>query len=253
MIATLIDSYNTEREEFQLTNGYQPCDSLFYLKKGSFSCEINGEERIVEAGDIALFDRRTLMKRHVIEPISFYYIKYSMLQEGTLDIRSHVSKNPSARAVEDLLQIERFSATRTNLATQLRSHYLNDLLLVLFDAPISADEKTAELILPTVLDAPIAFLRANMSKKVNLNEVAQACNLSVSSLESKFRALTGQSLYGYLIRLRMEEGMRLLSETSYSVTQIAERCGYENLFYFCNAFKKYTQMTPSEYRKNNLI
>ena len=32
MIATLADSYLTTREEFELTSGYQPIDSLFYLK-----------------------------------------------------------------------------------------------------------------------------------------------------------------------------------------------------------------------------
>ena len=200
-----------------------------------------------------MFDSHTPMQRHVMEPISFLYIKYSTLQEGTFRIESRVFKSPSERVREDLAQIERFSAARNSLGMQIRTHYLNDLLLALFGfsvTPVQTDEHNG---LPTVLNKPIAFLRENLSQKVTLDQIADACNMSVSSMESKFRAITGKSVYGYMIQLRMEEAMRLLCETSYSITQIAERCGYENLFYFCNAFKKHTKMTPSEYRKSNVI
>ena len=61
------------------------------------------------------------------------------------------------------------------------------------------------------------------------------------------------SPYRYFIKLCMEEAQRLLAKTSYTVTEIAMRCGYEKLFYFCNAFKKHSGMTPTEYRKMNLI
>ena len=85
MIASIIDSYVTQRDEFQLLSGYQPFDSLFYVIRGSFSCDFGSGEEIIGAGDIAIFNSRSPMKRHVIEPLSFLYIKFSQKERA----RSH--------------------------------------------------------------------------------------------------------------------------------------------------------------------
>ena len=37
--------------------------------------------------------------------------------------------------------------------------------------------------------------------------------------------------------------------TSYSVAEIARRCGFENTYYFSNTFKKHQGCAPSAYRK----
>jgi AraC-like DNA-binding protein len=47
----------------------------------------------------------------------------------------------------------------------------------------------------------------------------------------------------------MERAKSLLAETSLPISEISVRCGYENLFYFCNAFKKNEGMTPTEFRR----
>lgn len=101
--------------------------------------------------------------------------------------------------------------------------------------------------------APIAYMKRHLKKGLTLQEHARAHNSSVSSLESKFKSVYGVSLYQYYINLRMEEAKRLLAKTSYTVTEIAMRCGYENLFYFCNVFKKQVGMTPTEYRRLHLV
>jgi hypothetical protein len=72
----VISAYVTQRNEFQVTNGYQPTNSLFYLLEGSFSCAWNEKEELVRAGDVVLFDTETPMRRRVLEPVRFVYIKY---------------------------------------------------------------------------------------------------------------------------------------------------------------------------------
>jgi len=49
----------------------------------------------------------------------------------------------------------------------------------------------------------------------------------------------------------MEEAKRLLY-TDAAVSDIAIRVGIDNYFYFSTVFKKYTGMTPMDYRKENL-
>ncbi|MBE6554338.1 MAG: helix-turn-helix transcriptional regulator [Ruminococcaceae bacterium] len=254
MIANMITAYITERTEFQLTSGYQPIDSLFYLQKGAFSTIINGTEHVVRAGNIAIFNSETPMIRHVLEPITFLYIKYSIQKKTLFEIPTQIFYEISSRALADIQEILKLCDTHAPFTLDLQTHYFNDLLLSLM--PYSQADACASrplLELPSALESPIAYLREHFAEKLSLDEVARQSGMSVSSLEAKFKAMLGISPYQYLILLRLEYATKLLTETAYSVTEIASRCGYEYLFYFCNAFKKQFGMTPSQYRSKNQI
>ncbi len=254
MLVNVIAAYVTEREEFQLNEGYQPTNSLFYLLDGEFWLEIEKKELVARAGDVVVFDSETPMRRRVLKPLRFLYIKYAIKNDVAFGLSSGAYSNLSERAVEDLRQILSLSKSPTPFTLRLQSHYLSDLLLTLL--PHERGEEGASRAgnaVPSALDRPIAYLREHLGEKLSLDELARASGMSVSSMEGKFRAITGASAYRYLIRLRMERAMQLLTETAYSVTEIATRCGYDNLFYFCNAFKKEIGMTPSQYREQNRI
>ena len=141
MIASIIDSYVTERDEFQLLSGYQPFDSLFCVIRGSFSCDFGSGEEIVGAGDIAIFNSRTPMKRHVIEPLSFLYIKFSQKHEGEFPLSSRAVKELDERERYDISRLLLLSGDRTKMSLALREHYLNDLLICIIGEPSEAVEK----------------------------------------------------------------------------------------------------------------
>ncbi|MGV2685834.1 helix-turn-helix domain-containing protein, partial [Clostridium perfringens] len=50
--------------------------------------------------------------------------------------------------------------------------------------------------------------------------------------------------------IRMKEAKRLLTETDYSVQEIAERVGYAHAISFTRVFKRTAGVTPGEYRNN---
>lgn len=54
----------------------------------------------------------------------------------------------------------------------------------------------------------------------------------------------------YLIECRIIKAKELLGSPGCSVKQVAECVGYTDSLYFSKAFKKYTGVSPSEYRKN---
>lgn len=51
------------------------------------------------------------------------------------------------------------------------------------------------------------------------------------------------------ILLRINRAKILLTKTDKSITQIAAECGYDDFTYFSRQFKKSTNMTPRDYRK----
>jgi two-component system response regulator YesN len=60
------------------------------------------------------------------------------------------------------------------------------------------------------------------------------------------------SVGAYISDLRMKHARKLLSTTTYSITDTAKRCGFEDVYYFSNFFKKFHGSSPTEYRKQNL-
>lgn len=69
------------------------------------------------------------------------------------------------------------------------------------------------------------------------------------SLRHGFRRAFGCSPRDMMLRLRIQHGKNLLLETSLSIKEIAERCGYQRQHEFARAFRQHTGASPSEWRK----
>lgn len=66
-----------------------------------------------------------------------------------------------------------------------------------------------------------------------------------------FKEGTGKGFVEYLNARRVREACKLLVETSASVAEIVQLCGYGNTEYFYKIFKRTMGITPMMYRKTN--
>ena len=65
-----------------------------------------------------------------------------------------------------------------------------------------------------------------------------------------FKKETGKTLSDELNEIRIQHAKKLLASTALSINEISKMIGYENECYFSAVFKRYTDTTPSEFRKN---
>lgn len=87
------------------------------------------------------------------------------------------------------------------------------------------------------------------SMNISTDTVAKYVELSPNYVRSIFKEITGISLSDYITQCRMSEVQRLLIETDYPVSRIAELVGYpENSKHFFTVFKKHFGRTPENYR-----
>lgn len=98
----------------------------------------------------------------------------------------------------------------------------------------------------------IAFMKANLHRSIKLTELAGAVNLSPRYFSQLFKIETGIAPGEYLIRLRIEKAAELLTTTFLSVKQVMAAVGYDNKSNFGRCFRRYFDVTPSEYRKRAL-
>lgn len=98
------------------------------------------------------------------------------------------------------------------------------------------------------LQRAIQYMEGNLDKKVLLKDIANEGNLSAYHFHRVFKALTGETVKHFLVRLKLERAATKLKYSKADIGSIALESGYEDHETFSRAFKKYFNTTPIEYR-----
>ncbi|MDD4367381.1 MAG: helix-turn-helix domain-containing protein [Oscillospiraceae bacterium] len=102
-----------------------------------------------------------------------------------------------------------------------------------------------QLLLDKLRDA----LHTGFSEPLRLNQLAQLCRCSRSTLQHLFSQTYHCSISSYLRRLRIEKACALLRQTDQPISQICAAVGYPDPNYFSQVFSRTTGMTPSAFRQ----
>ncbi|MEK4664106.1 AraC family transcriptional regulator [Priestia sp. FSL H7-0729] len=95
----------------------------------------------------------------------------------------------------------------------------------------------------------LEYLLQNYAKSHTLDSLATAMGRSSGHLSNCFKQVLDRGPIDCLIRLRMQKACKLLTETRLPLRMIASAIGYQDGYYFSNAFKKYMGLSPHKYRK----
>ncbi len=97
----------------------------------------------------------------------------------------------------------------------------------------------------------LLYIQNNLYEQLSLEELASVACFSPYHFHRIFRGMVGETLAGYIRRLRLERAAQLLTQTDRSVTDLAFEAGYETVESFTRAFKNRFDVVPSAYKKTN--
>ena len=83
---------------------------------------------------------------------------------------------------------------------------------------------------------------------ISTKDVTGQVYLTTNYANSFFVDECGMTISDYLTQYRIEKGKQLLTQTEENITKIAELVGYGSKTAFYLAFKRHTNMSPTEYR-----
>ncbi|MEK3704666.1 AraC family transcriptional regulator [Paenibacillus sp. FSL R7-0198] len=111
-------------------------------------------------------------------------------------------------------------------------------------SPVVKTASPVELVIQT-----LEYLLQNYAKPHTLDSLAGVMGRSPGHLSNCFKQVLNRGPIDCLIRLRMQKAYKLLAETKLPLRVIASSIGYQDAYYFSNAFKKYSGISPQMYRK----
>lgn len=93
------------------------------------------------------------------------------------------------------------------------------------------------------------YIMRNFDKEITLPEVASIANMAVTTFCNFFKDHFRVTFVEYLNTVRIGYACKLLADDDYNIVEIAYESGFKNLANFNRQFKRYKNMTPTEYRK----
>ena len=252
----LIGCKKRQRNEFKIQEGVQPTYALLYLTKGSFFLNIKGKETTLHAGDCAIFYDDVDFRRSVIEPITFIILQFQPNPSCPFRIPVPVGKvdflNPD-RVRDSIHKYEALMDSDDPRSIYYKEHLLEDILLQAYAENLSTDPSVGTSSMEATHDVTViratGYIRENLDKRLTIETVCHASGTNPSTLNFKFRKELATSVGGYITAERMKRAKFMLSNTTHTIRDIAAACGFDSVYYFSSAFRKYNGLSPTDYRK----
>lgn len=248
-----------------------------YIKKGNAIFEIAGTPVPIGPNDLIIIKPNQLHKFIVKSESGCDFIVLSFKFENTEtgefskisidDFLNFVSQKDSGPFIslkvsqknEIIVLLNRI--LREKEEADLGSDFLNHLLVLELFVFISRalkmewenSIKNKSPKLKELIGASQNYIHNNFERDISIGDIAKFIFLSKSYFAKAFKDEIGTSPMNYLLKIRVQRAKELLSETDVKICDIALNIGFSNQQRFNEIFKKYTNVTPLKYRKQNLI
>ena len=96
----------------------------------------------------------------------------------------------------------------------------------------------------------VEFIEEHLAEEVSLAALAELADLSLYHFARAFKQSFGAPPHRYHMARRMDHARALLQKPALSVTEIGIETGFRETSSFTRAFRKFTGLTPTEYRRH---
>ena len=150
--------------------------------------------------------------------------------------------------IETLISVmfSEYRAKDSNYTDVIRG-LLSALLVFVFRKMSEGLGKAQKIKIPVEI---IDYIDQHYNEKISLEDLSSRCFYNPSYFSKVFKECYGVKLSDYIIKRRVENAGKLLTETNMSIEEICEACGYADKALFYKHFKKVKGITPGQVRNN---
>ena len=105
----------------------------------------------------------------------------------------------------------------------------------------------------TGISAAIQFIQHHFNEPLEVQTLANAANMSISSFHQYFKEVTGLAPLQYIKSMRLHHAKRLLLQDGHNISNAAFQVGYSSASQFSREYKRFFNMSPSQSIEQNLL
>lgn len=229
--------------------------SISYVRSGSFCYRTKGGSFELVAGSVLVGrpgDEYTCMHDHTIGDECLCF-RLSPELVDSIDERSKSWRSAAFPPLAELIVLGELAQAAVEGRSDIPLHEVGMLFAGRFVDVSSASKHTTERLQPAdrrrAVDAAL-WLSAHSQEALSLDDIAREAGLSPFHFLRLFARVLGVTPHQFLIRSRLRNAARLLTDHSRSITDVAFDAGFGDLSNFIRLFQRAAGMSPSRFRKS---
>ena len=229
---------------------------LLYIASGKAHFFIDGNEKIVTAGNIIVYvpDEPQEYIYYKEDKTDVYWVHFTgnnvdkILDDYKIRIENNIQYVGTSPDYQWLFSqiIQELQLCRPRYE-ELISLLLKNIF-ILISRSMESKRKLSDEIEKEITFA-MHYFKKSYNTEININEYAESRGFSVCWFIRCFKQITGSTPLQYILNLRIANAQSLLESTDYSITEVASTVGYDNSLYFSRLCHKQVGMSPKEYRR----
>lgn len=114
--------------------------------------------------------------------------------------------------------------------------------------------KTSEMTYPVVNRIPVQLLdvishiEENIEKPLYIDDLSSMTSWGKTHFSRIFKTFYHKTIYQYILEKKIEYAKEMILNSDLYISELHNKCGFESYSNFFHAFKKFTSMTPQEFR-----
>ena len=234
--------------DFSFSKDGQEYHVLAMILSGSARYRVDGKTFTVQKGDVVFLQKDTCYSAKVISGELWEHIVVAFRTYGDT---SALPPN-GAIQVSHGSRFEELFRQAYSVWSQCAFGYKIQTKGIIHNILFSLMQESASRMLGSdtalqALKAAADHVEQNYRQKITVEELAERSGYSTSHFARVFTNIYGTSPIQYVNQIRIIHAKNLLRTGQYTLAQIAQECGFSNVYYFSRCFKQITGTTPGKW------
>lgn len=167
------------------------------------------------------------------------------------DFKNYIPKEKCENLRNLLLYAEKEIAVQNEEYVQMIHGIICEMLIILLrEHNYGTGSNTSAQF--SSIRAALKYIEPRITSPLTLDDIASVAGLSPNYFSLLFKNTCKISLWDYIVSKRIELALQMLkSDSRMNILDIALACGFNNTANFNKAFRRFTGMTPKEYRQSD--
>ena len=246
--------YDTIKNEHDISNWHENIEIL-YVTDGEGFIVTDNQKIPAQAGDIFVINSYISHKGISNKVLKYFcliidcnFCSFNGFDTNNILYQNKINDQKAQQCIEAIMQ-----ELETNTPYKegaVKTYVLNLLLYITKNYCLSFDNSPRHTKNADNIKTAIGYIRSHFNERLTIEQLTDQAGLSKYYFSREFKRLTGMTVITYVNYVKCENAKKLFSSKNYSINEISEMCGFENLSYFSKTFKQFSGQSPTAYIKS---